>query len=140
MRDQRGFSLLEVLVAAAVLATALLGLGVLAMQGLDDAAFARDERAAGLLMRDLQGRVALSGGPAAWRSPAGQAAAELGDWRRVVARDLPRGDGTVCRDATPSDGRAGAPSCDGGGLLVGKVFWRRGSGGEAEARYRVLDS
>jgi len=136
MSDQRGFSLLEVLVAAALLATALLGLAALAVRGLEDASAARDELVASILLRDLEGRVRLTGGAGAWRTPTGPALAELAAWRGQAARRLPAGDGAVCRDTSPEDGRRGAPACDGSGPLLAKVFWRRG--GDGEARRRTL--
>ncbi len=126
MKGEEGFSLLEVLVASSLLATALLGLAAMAVRGLEDATAARDELVAALLLRDFEGRIALTGGANAWRAPIGQAQAELRDWRRHVASAMPEGGAQVCRDSTPDDGRAGAPACDGGGGLVAKVFWRRG--------------
>lgn len=58
-------------------------------------------------------------------SAAQMALADLGQWGGVLARDLPSGRGVVCLDATPDDGTADAPGCDGiGTLLAVKVFWR----------------
>lgn len=136
--QERGFSLLEVLVAGALLATALLGLAGLAVRGMQDAADARDEMMAALLLRDLESRVALFGGERAWRAPSAAAATEWTLWRDGVARALPSGTGTICPDATPDDGTATAPACDGSGPLVGKVFWRRAVASTAQRRVRVL--
>lgn len=45
-------------------------------------------------------------------------------WRLEVERKLPGGAGVVCHDATPMDGTASAPACDGSGPAVSKVFWQ----------------
>ena len=62
-------------------------------------------------------------------------------WRAHMARQLPSGAGLVCRDATPSDGDAAEPACDGAGPVVIKVFWReprRSHGQDGGARRAVV--
>ncbi len=135
---QAGFSLLEVLVAGAVLATALLGLATLATRGVAQAADTRDQLAAEVLLRDLEGRMALTGGPAAWRSPAGPDAQTLEEWRLRVPSSLPGGIGRLCLDSTPEDGGTDEPACDGAGALVAKLAWRRGAGFAPGRRSIVL--
>jgi len=140
MPREGGFSLLEVLISSALLATALLGLATLALRGMEDAAASRDELVAGILMRDLEGRVAVSGlAPDRFPAP-GFAQDELEQWQSRVSQALPGGRGLLCRDSTPDDGSPTAPACDGAGAAVTKVFWQQPLRGEAERRVRVLQS
>ena len=49
---------------------------------------------------------------------------EYGVWKARLAKVLPpSGDGTVCRDSTPSDGIPGAWACDGNGRTTIKICW-----------------
>jgi type IV pilus assembly protein PilV len=123
MSRQGGFSLLEVLISSAVLATALLGLATLMLRGMEDAAASRDELVAAILLRDLAGRQAVAGEALLGAAPGSFAARELDRWRALVSASLPQGEGTLCRDTSPVDGTAAAPGCSGAGVLVAKVFW-----------------
>lgn len=64
-------------------------------------------------------------GVAADCSAARMALLDYDQWSTALASELPGGSGVVCRDATPDDGTAAAPGCDGSGtMLAVKVFWR----------------
>jgi len=123
MPQQGGFSLLEVLISSAVLATALLGLATLMMRGMEDAAASRFELAAAILLRDLVSRQQVAG-ETLDRPPAGSFLdQELSQWRDQALDSLPASDLAICRDGTPDDGEAGSHACDGSGALVVKLFW-----------------
>lgn len=132
--NETGFSLLEVLITALLLAIALLALAGLAVRGLDEASHARDAFVAHTLLADLAGRARLTGGAAAWQSPTGLAASERDHWGADARAALPAGHGVICRDSTPRDGAAGVPACDGTGTPVAKLFWRRGQAARREVR------
>ncbi len=140
MSREGGFSLLEVLISSALLATALLGLATLALRGMEDAAASRDELVAGILLRDLEGRVAVSGLAPDQFPASGFAQRELTQWQTRVTQALPGGRGLLCLDSTPDDGSPALPACDGAGRPVTKIFWKQPLTGEAERRIRVLQS
>ena len=140
MPRQGGFSLLEVLISSALLATALLGLASLTLRGMEDAAASRDELVAAILIRDIAGAVLISGQPAGHFPAPGFAQSELEQWQERVRNALPGARGVVCRDSTPDDGAATLPACDGAGALVGKLFWTGPLTGATERRVRVLGS
>lgn len=140
MRRQAGFSLLEVMIAGVVTALGLAGTAALLTFSLAQTSAARDVTIAGQLARQLSETIRLTpaaedsyfGPPAASPpacegaancTPAEFAAASLARWAARVTRTLPGGSGLACRDATPEDGTAAAPACDGAGPLVVKLFW-----------------
>ena len=152
---KRGFSLIEVLVSAAIMASGLAGLAALLLSALTGTARAADHTAAAMLADAMLARVQLSptvpdsfiaAGPASGLdctaaqacSAAQFAAAGLGAWQQAVARELPGGQGQVCLDDTPFDGSGTAPACDGGTRLVVKVFWSASPGPTGQRLVRLV--
>lgn len=127
MVRERGFSLLELLIAATVLAVALLGLGLLAVRSLDDAAALRDHTLAALLLSDLRARSELVGPMAGTPSSAQNsiAASELRGWRVLTTDLLPGAHGDVCRDSTTLLPTQTPAPCDGTGPVVARIHWQR---------------
>lgn len=64
------------------------------------------------------------------------AQADYAEWRNQIGTALPGGVGVVCLDATPDDGDAASPQCDGAGsALVVKIFWT-----EKAQAYRLVNA
>jgi len=141
MWANRGFSLLEVMVAGVVTALGLSGVAALLLAGTAGTSAAHLDTRAAMLARHLSATIALSPAAAtafladpppvttdcAQDNPCTAeqfAAYNLRQWRLAVAEQLPDGRGLVCRDATPDDGSWAEPACDGVGPLAVKVFWR----------------
>lgn len=137
---QRGFSLLEVMVAGAVTSTGLAALAGLMLGSVVDTRQAEDRLSASRWAGQLAAAIHMSpGAGSAWLAPPpaivvscaapgdctpGQFAAQaLQSWQVGLASELAGGQGRVCRDATPDDGTHGAPACDGAGPLTLKIFW-----------------
>lgn len=140
MPRQRGFSLLEVLISSALLATALLGLAGLTLRGMEDAAASRDELVAAILIRDIAGSLMISGLAPNALPASGFAQREVQQWQQRVLNALPDAEGVVCLDSTPNDGSPARPACDGAGAPVSKLFWIHPLSGERERRVRVLST
>lgn len=138
MHRQAGFSLLETLIASTLLATALLGLGALAARSLQDAAITRDHFIAGLLLADLEGRVTLSGGAAAWQASGPGTEGERDAWRERVRTQLPFTTVHLCPDMTPEDGDPANDGCDGAGPLTAKLHFRTFLHQDAQRQVQVL--
>lgn len=141
MRPERGFSLLELLIACTILAIALLGIGLLALRALQDAASLRDHALAELLLADLRNRAALVGPEQleANLANAGLAADEFRRWRAQVTSLLPSPRSELCRDSTRPSGDSLPLSCDGAGPLVIRLAWRRAPLGSAEWRQEPVE-
>ena len=149
----KGFSLIEVVIAIAVFSTGLGGLSLLLMLAIQETtaahwqAFAASRAqsitellltlpstelptSAASMERCLQGDVC---------APDDMSAAALHRWQRDVASMLPNGAGVLCLDATPNDGDASEPGCDGAGERVAKVFWTEpATGGRAGEEPRSI--
>lgn len=151
---QRGFSLLELSVAAAIYSMGLGSVSLMMMLAVQGTMAARHDTAATMHAASLAERIAMSSDafghfiyPAeaatcepATACPGGAwAASGLSEWRAGLAADLPSASGLVCRDATPGDGNTADPACDGAGAPVIKIFWQAPGkrGAEAEARRHV---
>ncbi|MBT8061975.1 MAG: prepilin-type N-terminal cleavage/methylation domain-containing protein [Gammaproteobacteria bacterium] len=138
IRQQQGFSLLEVLLAAAVMGSGLAGLAALLLAAVGGT-LETSQRGQALLLAGSMAAVmqVTPAGVASFISPAAGAECAVGercepgrfasaavrDWRSQVANRLPGGRGLVCLDSTPWDGSASEPSCDGAEPVVVKVFW-----------------
>jgi type IV pilus assembly protein PilV len=137
---QTGFSLIEVMVAAAIFSMGLAGLSMLLLTAVMGTAEAGHHTVASTKASSLAEMIALNPdalghyiNPQALEDyscldgegcSGGQLAAEeLGAWQRDLAAELPRGRGLVCRDSTPDDGYSADAACDGEGGMVVKVFW-----------------
>lgn len=144
VRRQSGFTLIEVLVSALILAIGLVGVAALQALSLknNQSAFMRSQATA--LAYDLADRMranVVGANAGAYNpalaaindtcttvsgcSPETLARHDLGEWNTAVATYLPAGQGFVCLDSTPNDGTAaGNPQCDGGGAqFVIKIWW-----------------
>jgi type IV pilus assembly protein PilV len=126
MTAQQGFSLLEVLIAALVLAIGLLGLAALQASGLQSGHASSLHSQATLLAYDIADRMRAnqagyrrgfyrdvtaadrsctwSGSQPAACTPLQMAQHDIWEWNAKVAARLPQGVGTVCRDSSPNDG------------------------------------
>jgi type IV pilus assembly protein PilV len=92
MSEQRGITLIESLLALAILSFGLLGMLALTGRALSDLRAARSQNRATVLASDLANRIRSSGGSL----PAGSFDA----WRRRVARELANGEASVSRTAS----------------------------------------
>lgn len=139
---ERGFSLIEVMVAGAVTATGLAGVTALLMSSVINTSVAEQRTIAALQARQLADMMALTpqamltylADPPAITADCAAATCDVVQfaeynqriWRIAVATYLPGGRGLVCRDATPDDGTLAEPGCDGTGPMVIKLFWNDG--------------
>lgn len=135
---------MEALIAVLLLSMCALAYAALQMRGLSANASSMWRSKASLLAYDMADRLranrsgmvdgrynSLSGAGAAPAcgagsscSPAQMAQLDFALWAATLASELPGGTGAVCVDATPDDGSAAAPGCDGsGGMFAVKVFW-----------------
>ena len=141
MRDQAGFSLLEVLVAAVIMALGLSGLAALLLAGATGTSNAAYRTTAVILADSLAAQVRLtpdaidtylSPPPATLPdchaphacTPVQYAQYNLNQWQTELEASLPGSSGLVCRDSSPGDGAPVSPACDGAGSWVIKIFWR----------------
>lgn len=140
MRRERGFSLLELLIAATVLAVALLGVGLLATRALHDAASLRDHALGAVLLRDLQARADLVGHArlASYAGGGGVADSEVRRWQSGATSLLPAVNSQLCRDGAPVPVDAPPTSCSGSGPLVARLSWRRNGLHGQEWRQEVI--
>lgn len=141
---QQGFSLVEVLVAGAIMGFGLAALAALLLNSMSGTAQSAYRTIASSLAESIASAVRISPSaetiflaspPAVTQdcragaacSAADFAASNLKTWHIRVAVSLPEGVGVVCLDSTPQDGSAGSASCDGSGRVVVKLFWRAGA-------------
>lgn len=143
-RSQSGFSLIEVLVSALILAIGLVGVAGLQAMSLKNNQSAYMRSQASALAYDLADRMRtnVAGANAGYYDPANAAVRascstavgcgpqqlaqnDISQWNAELAGNLPMGTGFVCIDSTPYDGASvAAPACDGTGTLYAvKVWW-----------------
>ena len=143
-RQQSGFTLIEVLISALILAVGIIGIA--GLQGVslrsNQSAFMRSQATA--FAYDLADRMRsnISSANAGWYDPATAAAIaacnsvagctpqnlaqnDLSEWNAAITTYLPMGQGYVCIDSTPYDGTGPAdPQCDGAGTQFSiKIWW-----------------
>lgn len=142
LSGQTGFTLIEVLVAALVLALGMLGLAALQVTSLSNSHSSYLRSQATQLAYDLSDRIranpiGLRSGSynnqpvqtAACLTTVGCSAAELAkhdvyEWNADLASQLPSGSGVICLDTSPDDGTPASPACSGDGTVyVIKIWW-----------------
>jgi type IV pilus assembly protein PilV len=143
-RRSRGIALFEALVAVLLLSLSALAYAALQMRGLSTNSSALWRSKAVQLTQEMADRMranrqgvgagaynsllspgtAPSCGSSSACTPAQTAALDYSLWSTAVAGALPGGTAVVCLDASPDDGTASAPACDGtAGTFAIKVFW-----------------
>lgn len=142
-RTQAGFSLLEALIAVALIGFAFLSAAGLHVQSLRDTQLSAQEIAAAQLADDMYTRMRVTSPlqlgsmlqtagaqTSACYGTLGcnavqMAADEVAKWKASIALRLPSGGGTVCRDAAPGDGSPANDNCTGGANdpIVVKLWW-----------------
>ena len=154
MRLQRGFTVLEILIAVFVLSVGVLGLAQLQVQTLRYSASSSQRTNATYLAYDLADRMranmagvnfgnyhltqaeSVSGcmGAAQTCYPWEMASNDVYLWRISVANLLPDGQGLACIDSTPADGTFADPECDNvaGAQYAVKLWWRDGRTPDAQ--------
>ena len=137
---QRGFTLIEVLVAAAIFSLGLGGLSLMMLTSVHGTIEARNQTTAAMQAGSLAELILLN--PASlghYINPASEAggdclaaegcssaewaAGNLARWQFELEQNLARASGMVCLASTPDDGHAAEPACDNSGSTVVKVFW-----------------
>jgi len=145
--DQRGVTMLEVLIAILIISVGLLGTAGLQAVGLRASVAANERTAATLLAYDAADRMrANMAGVAlgayhnytatqtanclalAGCTPQQLAQHDMWEWNNAIALALPSGIGIVCRDSSADDGTSNASltaaACDGlGPQYVVKIWW-----------------
>jgi len=143
-RGQSGFTLIEVLVSALILAIGLVGVAGLQAMSLKNNQSAYTRSQASALAYDLADRMRtnVTGANAGFYSPANaqrhgscstavgcsvqqMAQHDIAEWETELSNNLPMGTGFVCIDSTPYDGTGpGDAQCDGTGTRFSvKVWW-----------------
>ncbi len=142
----RGFTLLEVLVATIILAVGLLGISGMQVMGLRSNHSALMRSQATIFAYDMSDRMRANGEafkPAAgfYNNPAAavdnncatttgcdslaMAKNDMSAWSANIVNTLPVGAGIVCIDSTPDDGTSSAAACDGiGSSYAIKIWWQ----------------
>lgn len=156
----RGFSLLEVLIAATVFSLGLAGFAALLLASSSGSTEARREGIAAVAAASLAeqlrvnaaaleryldppeniSRICNGDNPC---TPEQQADYDFRLWQLDLADRIRNARGLVCRDGTPEDGVDGNDQCDGAGPLVIKIFWPAHAGhadGEADQRRYSLET
>ena len=119
---ESGFSLIEVIIAAAIFSTGLGGLSLLLLTAVMGTAEAGHQTFASTRATSLAEMIAMnSAATGHYINPLLQAepcmvgencsgeqlaSADINQWLVELARELPRGSGLVCRDSTPEDGHS----------------------------------
>jgi type IV pilus assembly protein PilV len=146
-KRQRGFNLVELLVALLVLSLGLAGIAALLITGmttsnaanLNSLAVTHVQSGVEMMRGNLEAYVngwyagantsgaattAIACSGANGCTPAEQANNDFALWRERLQNSMPDGQGFICMDSTPEDGQPAALACDGNGSNVIKIFWR----------------
>jgi len=148
--EQRGFSLVEVTVAAAIFALGLGSLSLLLLLAVHGTIAPRSSTLASLyahslieslrLVPGVEATSVAAGestecGPAATCSPADMAGSIMESWQARIGNGIPTGRGLVCRDSTLDD-RA-APVCDGSGQAIVRILWEEPDPGDGAGAFAL---
>ena len=145
-----GFSLLEVLIASTMFSLGMAGLSALLLTNLSSSAQSRKTSFASVAAANLAEQIRLnslaidrylsppdavskacqsSGSGSGVSSgtvvctPQQQADYDFGSWQLELSDQLPHSAVKVCMNNTPDDGDVIDEQCDGGSLMVIKIFW-----------------
>lgn len=157
---QRGFTMIELLIAVLVLSIGLLGLAALQAQALRNNQSSYHRTQATILAYDMidrarANREGLDNGnyhlPANTQvngctSTPGCSAAQMStndmfEWNQLLGQHLPGGEGVVCRDGTPDDGNDAANhGCDNAANAnhVIKLWWDDNGDGNIAQDERII--
>lgn len=142
-RRQGGFSLVELTVALAIFSAGLGSFSLLLLMAIQGTLESRLHSVAASQVWSLSESISMT--PAASLdysgtsataaclqgavcTPVQMATATFGQWQKQLARQIPGGQGIVCKDSTPGDGSVLDAACDGTGDRVIKVFWTETGG------------
>lgn len=147
MKQQRGVTILEILIAILIISFGLLGTAGLQAIGLKASLSANQRTTATLLAYDAADRVRANRAghalgaysnytatentsclSALGCTPQQMAQHDMFEWNAAIAATLPSGIGIVCRDSSPDDGTSNTSlvtaGCDGlGNVYVIKIWW-----------------
>jgi len=145
-QKQKGFSLLEVMIAMLVLATGASGLALLLLASVQGTLQAQERSMAALQTSELAqlihanpavlGHFMFPVGNARNCSPGlicssdEWAASHLQQWQQDLQRSLAEVQGVVCQDSSPLDGDSSDLACDGSGVPLVKIAWQEQSRNE----------
>ncbi|RLA45095.1 MAG: type IV pilus modification protein PilV [Gammaproteobacteria bacterium] len=142
-KSNKGFTLLEVLIAVLVLSIGLLGLAGLQLTGLRNNHSANLRGQATQFAYDMVDQVRANPvglAAASYNSPTSASTAtclttegctpaqlaqhNMFEWLADITNALPDGDAIICLDESPEDGTSAAKACSGGGTIYAvKVWW-----------------
>ena len=138
MHREAGFSLLETMIASSLLALALLPLAAAAARSLQDAATTHDHFLAIHLLRDLEGRVTLSGGLDAWTTPLPSGEQERTQWTEQVHGALPSSEITWCRASATAQSIHGDAECVRQGPMIVDIHFQPPLAGDRQSQWTAL--
>lgn len=135
-----GFSLLEVLIASTMFSLGMAGVAALLLTNLSSSAQSRKTSVASVAAANLAEQIRLNSlaidryvnppgsvskdcQSPAFCTPQQQADYDFGSWQLELSEQLPHSAVKVCMDNTPEDGDVIDDQCDGGSVLVIKIFW-----------------